>query len=220
MCPFSHGMLLALVIYLQFLKGEGATISSVHASDQKITTFQSTQLLFYPPRQMMMERKHVDQMSDRQLTEKVEHTKRFRQANGGRGTVSVLESNRSEQKINASTLDSDVNKDMYVGLDGKLVNVTIFVAILKEKEFQRQLNRAAQWAYMCLVMLMCLMMWMIWCLGGLERCRYRPDNPIRFTDLQPHVTVNDVLQKRRQYLPMFNEPEWEEVLMCNRGNDP
>ena len=30
----------------------------------------------------------------------------------------------------------------------------------------------------------------------------------------------EVLKRRHKYLPMFNEPEWEEVLMCNRGSDP
>lgn len=30
----------------------------------------------------------------------------------------------------------------------------------------------------------------------------------------------EVLRRKRPYLPMFNEPEWEEVLMCNRGSDP
>ena len=35
-------------------------------------------------------------------------------------------------------------------------------------------------------MLICLMMWTMWCLGGLNRCRYRPNDVAHFLD-NPHT---------------------------------
>ncbi|XP_070204570.1 uncharacterized protein [Littorina saxatilis] len=108
----------------------------------------------------------------------------------------------------------------YIGLDGTPLNLTAFIKFLKEKDFQRQLNREAQWAYMCLVTVICLMLWCLWYLGGFARCRYQPDSSVSFTESQHMMTVEEVLMRKQQYLPMFNEPEWEDVPFCNRGTNP
>ena len=59
-------------------------------------------------------------------------------------------------------------------------------------------DRQAQWAYLCLVLLICLMMWTMWYLGGLERCRYRPNDVAHFTD-NPHTLSVEGKASHTQY---------------------
>ncbi|XP_076452588.1 uncharacterized protein LOC143288171 [Babylonia areolata] len=137
------------------------------------------------------------------------------------GQTTLSESGQSDERMAGSDHGADVeNSTVLLGLDGQPVNMTKLLEFLKKMDFERQLSQASQWAYLCVVVLICLMMWTIWCLGGFDHCRYRPNDFFRFTDMQPLTSVKEVLRNKRQYLPMFNEPEWEEVLMCDRGSGP
>ncbi|XP_005100443.1 uncharacterized protein LOC101857577 isoform X2 [Aplysia californica] len=116
--------------------------------------------------------------------------------------------NSSEQLLFSNyTWDSEFNK-------------ANFKKIMEHREFQRQLQKDAQWAYLCLVFLICLMLLSIWCLRGFHN---RNTNKREFTlhDTYHLLTVKEVLWRKARYLPMIHrEDNLEEVFVHDCGNDP
>ncbi|XP_025088969.1 uncharacterized protein LOC112561039 isoform X2 [Pomacea canaliculata] len=109
----------------------------------------------------------------------------------------------------------------YLGLDGNPFNMTQFKEMLKKQALIRHVSHGAEMAYLCLVGLIVAMLWTIWYLGGFARCHYQPKHHVYFSEEDNYLSVREVLEKKRQYLPMFKgKPEWEDVLTCNHRTNP
>ncbi|XP_076473120.1 uncharacterized protein LOC143302361 isoform X2 [Babylonia areolata] len=137
---------------------------------------------------------------------------------GGTGTVLSTQGMETQDKTSEGGVE--VMSPVVLGLDGTPVNLTKLLAFLQQQDFLRKLNHDAQWAYMCVVVVICAMMWTMWWLGGLQRCRRRSDGDTPFHSAQPLMSVQEVVRKQERYLPMFTEPQWEEVMVCDRATDP
>ncbi|XP_059178414.1 uncharacterized protein LOC131957688 [Physella acuta] len=92
--------------------------------------------------------------------------------------------------------------------------------LVKNFESHSKITRDAQIAYWCLVFLVCLMLLAMWCLRGFHNrnTRKKSVSCLEESDL---LTVNELVLKKAQYLPMFNKKDRVvEVFVHDCGTDP
>ncbi|KAL8569019.1 hypothetical protein ACOMHN_048267 [Nucella lapillus] len=212
MSPFSHGKFIVVVIVCGLLCGgaSGQPTGNEGAADRPGASIP-------PPLPARLSRQQDDGA----------------RPGGGRGVLSRQQGNGARPGGGRGVLSTGPRDTLgkgdegggvwgaNTGLDGRRVNMTQVLAFLHQQQAQRHRRRDAQWAYMCVVGVVCVMVWAMWCQGGLQRCRYRSHPPTAFADSQPLVSVHEAVRRQSQYLPMCAEPQsWEEVVVCDRGTDP
>ncbi|GFR61623.1 hypothetical protein ElyMa_003561800 [Elysia marginata] len=85
---------------------------------------------------------------------------------------------------------------------------------------KKQLQLEAESAALCILFISCLMLFCLWYLRGFHNrnTKYRE---VTFHDTSHILTVEEVLFRKRHYLPMFNQDDgFEEVFVRDWGNDP
>ncbi|RUS71003.1 hypothetical protein EGW08_021238 [Elysia chlorotica] len=90
----------------------------------------------------------------------------------------------------------------------------------EERQAKKQLQFDAESAAICLVFISCLILFSLWYFRGFHNrnIKYRE---VTFHDSSHVLTVEEVLFRKRHYLPMFNqEDKMEEVFVHDCGNDP
>lgn len=117
----------------------------------------------------------------------------------------------------ASPLGTDAESDAFLGVNGEPVNMTVLRNFFWTQAREREIMQQAQWGYLSLVSLICLMLAAMWCLGA--RCRHRPEIKIDFQENEHLLSVKEILWRKRRYLPMCQEQDWVEVKVCDCGTN-
>ncbi|KAK7481581.1 hypothetical protein BaRGS_00027230 [Batillaria attramentaria] len=107
--------------------------------------------------------------------------------------------------------------DAFLNVDGKPLNMTLLMQFFRDRARDREMMRQAQWAYLCLVLLVILMLGAMWCLGA--RCRYKPEKHRDFHDTDHMLSMKEILWRKRHYLPMAQDQDWVEVKVCDCGTN-